>query len=243
MHGHAVRAVNRHAHAGHGGFESGVVHDAAAFVLHLHFLLGVAGLEERIDMRQHVERDLMRIDVLFHRLPRGDGVDLRTQLLDGLRARAADRLVACRKDALHAEFLMQRMQRHERDRRGAVRIRDDAFVLLHVRAIDLRDDQRHVRIHAKGARVIHHHRARLHRERRVLSRDVAACAEERHVHAGKGVVAQFLDDDFLAAKRQRLARRPRRGEQRELAHGKVSLLQRLDHFDPDSSGGTDNRDV
>ena len=38
------------------------MHDLASFVLHLHFFLGVTVLQKRIDMRQNVEGDRMRIN-------------------------------------------------------------------------------------------------------------------------------------------------------------------------------------
>ena len=36
------------------------MHDLARFVLHFHFLLGVAGFQEGIDVRQQIECDRMR---------------------------------------------------------------------------------------------------------------------------------------------------------------------------------------
>ena len=48
-------------HTGDGGAESGMVHDLAAFVLHLHFLFGVAGIEEAVHLRQDIEGDLIHL--------------------------------------------------------------------------------------------------------------------------------------------------------------------------------------
>ena len=61
--GDAVRTEDRDAHAGHGRTELVVVHDLATLVFHLHLFLRVAGVEKRIDLRDGVEGDLVRIDV------------------------------------------------------------------------------------------------------------------------------------------------------------------------------------
>ena len=45
-----------------------MMHDLAALVLHLHFFLGVTVRQERIDVRQDVESDLVRIDFSGGRL-------------------------------------------------------------------------------------------------------------------------------------------------------------------------------
>ena len=45
-HRDGMRAIDRHTHAGHARPEVRVMHDLAAFVFHLHFLLGVAGRQK-----------------------------------------------------------------------------------------------------------------------------------------------------------------------------------------------------
>ena len=67
------------------------MHDPAAFVLHFHLLLRVAAIEEAIDVRQDVERDLVRVNSPRGLLPGGKRLDLPAQFLDGLRARCRTR--------------------------------------------------------------------------------------------------------------------------------------------------------
>ena len=86
-------------------------------------------------MRQHVERDLVRINFLRHRLAGDDLATCRFNSSIALRARAGHGLVAGGKNPLHAERLVQRIQRHQRDRRRAIRIGDDAVVPLHSAAL------------------------------------------------------------------------------------------------------------
>ena len=116
------------------------MHDLAAFVLHLHLFLRVAGRQERINVRQHVESDLVRINLSRHRLLLDDLVHLALQFGDGLGARARYGLVAGGEDAFAGEGRVQRIERHQRDGGGAVRIGNDALVPFHVRGVNLGDD-------------------------------------------------------------------------------------------------------
>src|SRR5207237_10830374 len=69
-----MSAVNRYAYACDRSPELRQMHDFAAFILHLHFLFCVATIEKRIDVRQNIKRDRMRIN-------------LRRNLIDSLPAR------------------------------------------------------------------------------------------------------------------------------------------------------------
>ena len=63
-----MSAEDRDAHAGDGCAECGKVEDAAGFVLYFHFLFGVAGLCESIDLWDEVERDGVGEDVRWEGL-------------------------------------------------------------------------------------------------------------------------------------------------------------------------------
>ena len=65
-HRNGMGPIYRHPHAGHAGPKGGMVHDLAALVLHFHLLFRVARGQKRIDLRQHVERDLVRIHLAGH---------------------------------------------------------------------------------------------------------------------------------------------------------------------------------
>ena len=125
---------------------------------------------------------------------------------------------------------MQRVKRHQRDGRRAIRIRDDALVPLHVGGVDFGDHERTAVIHAKGAGIVHDDASCLRRDGREPLEMLAARAEQRDVHARERVRGQLLDGDVLPAKLQFLARGPRGGEQRQFAHREIAFFERLDHF-------------
>jgi VanZ family protein len=89
-------------------------------------------------------------------------------------------------------------------RAAAVRVRDDAFVALHIGSIDFRHHERRVRVLAEVGRVIHHHSARFHRMRGKITGNAAASAEERDVDALERVRSKLLDGDVLAFELQLL---------------------------------------
>ena len=114
---------------------------------------------------------------------------------------------------------------------------------LHILGVDLRHDQRDVLVLAEGAGIVHHHAAGLGRNGSEFLRDAAAGAEQRDVNALERILGQFRHGDVLALEFQFFADRTRGGEQGELAHGKISFFQGLDHLDADGASGTDNCDV
>ena len=87
--GFAVRAEHRHAHAGGRHLEVRVGEDLDRLVDHLLLFFGRSGGQEAVDVRQKVEGDLVRIELLFDRLAGGP--------LVRLRSRAAMPPVRCRR--------------------------------------------------------------------------------------------------------------------------------------------------
>ena len=59
----AVGVIDGHPHAGGADADLGVAEDLPGLVDHLHFLVGVAVIVEVFDVGQHVEGDLVRIDI------------------------------------------------------------------------------------------------------------------------------------------------------------------------------------
>src|SRR5688572_7974760 len=216
-----------------------MMHDLTAFVLHLHLFLRVTRRKEGIDVRQDVESNLVGIHFLRHGLSRDDFADLTFQFFDGLRACAGHSLIAGGKDPLHVERLMQRVESHQSDGGGAIRIGDDAAMLLHVARVNLGNDQRHRVIHAERAGIIHHHATRPGGNRAKLLRDAPTGAEERNVDARKAVLRQFRHRHVFALEFELLADRPGGREQGQLPNGKLAFLKGLDHFDADGSRRTD----
>jgi len=87
------------------------MHDAPAFVLHFHLFFRVTGVEECIDMREHIESDLRRVNFFGGQCARAvTSATCWRSSRDRLRAGAGDGLIAGRDDARDAESLMQRPQ-------------------------------------------------------------------------------------------------------------------------------------
>jgi hypothetical protein len=191
-------------------------------------------------VRQHIEGNLVRIDFLGDWLPLYGLVDLALQFFDRLGAGPRHRLVTRRENAGHPKSLVQRIQRHQRDGRRAVRVGDYPAVQFDIARIDFRDHQRHGVIHAESARIIHHHATGLDRDGSEFLRNAAAGAEQGDVDPFKCVFGEFLDRDGFTPERQSFAGRPRRRQQRQFTDRELTFLQGFDHLDADGSRRTDH---
>src|SRR5882724_3635752 len=76
---------------------------------------------------------------------------------------------------------MQRVECHEHHCCCAIWIRDHTAMEFHVLCVDLRNDERHMRIHSERGRLVDRNRICLARDRDKLSGNVAARAEESDV--------------------------------------------------------------
>ena len=129
--------------------------DLARLVAHLELLARVAVLLEGVDMREHVERDLVR-ELLGRRevLATPVGGELGVEFRRGGCPRAGHGLVGGRVHTLERGDGAHRVQ-HEGERGGgAVRDRDDALVPLDIGPVDLGHDERDVRLHAERGAVV-----------------------------------------------------------------------------------------
>ena len=116
------------------------MHDLAALVLHFHFFPRVASIEKGIDVGEDVEGNRVGINVR-HRLATAHGcLDLPLEFLDRTRTAAGDSLITGSKDAAQTERAVQRMERHQRDRGCAIRIRNHSTMPANVLGVDLWDD-------------------------------------------------------------------------------------------------------
>src|SRR5437868_14946223 len=104
-----MRTVNGNTHASNGGAKFGVMHNAAAFVLHFHFFFGVTTFEKCIDLREDIEGDRMRIDFRTRRTTFGSSADLLLQFGNRACAAARNCLIASGKNALLMENAMERI--------------------------------------------------------------------------------------------------------------------------------------
>ena len=76
---------------------------------------------------------------------------------------------------------MQRIECHEHHGCCAIRIRDDSAMEFHVLCVDLRNDERHMRIHSECRRLVDRNGICLARDWDIASGNVAARAEESDV--------------------------------------------------------------
>ena len=217
--------------------------DLAPLILHLHLLAGVALEGLAADLGNDVVRDLILEDLGLKVLALGKGLDLIVEFVDAALARAADGLVGRGDDRFDGAFLGEGIDGHKRDDRGAVGIRDDALVPLHVLGVDLGNDEGNIGVEAEGARVIDKHRSRLDDRGSETLGDVVLGRAKDDVEPFKGIVGGFDDGAFLPAERDLTARAScacdgTKGRDREIA-----LFENFDHFLTDGAGGAENTDI
>ena len=223
--GLAVRAEHRHAHAGGGDLEVGVGEDLDGLVDHLLLFLGGAGGQEAVDVRQHVEGDLVRVELLLDRLAGGPLARLRVERRDAALAAARHGLVGAHDDALDADRVVDGLERHDHLDGGAVGRGDDARVRRQVVGVDLGHDERHAGVHAEHARLVDDGGAGGDGLRHVLRAHGAAGGEEDEVDAVERAGAELLHLDLGPLERQPAAGRARAGQQAQLADGEAALLE------------------
>src|SRR5207248_6687025 len=135
---------------------------------------------------------------------------------------------------------VDRPQRHQRGDRRTVRNGDDALVLPDTARVDLRDHQRHVRVHAEGRGIVDHDRAGPNGRGRELPGGAATCREQRDVDALERLFGELLDHDPLTAEVDGLAGRAGAGQRLELADRKGAPVYGGDEFGADSAGHAGN---
>ncbi len=180
-HRHRVANHHRHPHAGRMAGQPGQAEDLPRLVPELQLLDRVAVLVEAHALRDHVERQRAREDLAgrqgvgaaaaAQQLAVADQLGgLLGQLVHATLPGTAGRLERRRGDGGQAEQVPQHRQ-HRCDRqRGAVGVGDDADRVLPDRlGVDVRVDQRHLRVHAPGAGVVDHHGAAFGGHRRPLA--------------------------------------------------------------------------
>src|SRR5690554_1596749 len=245
-----VAAQHRHPHRRRADADRVVVPHFAGFPHHFPLFFGVAVVVEDVHLRDDVEQNRVMPGLPGHGQPPGrQGLSglivlhLPQQLLHGRRARPRHRLVRRHDDALDAGLPVQRVQGHQHNDGGAVRVGNDTVVTQRGVRVDLRHHQRHVRIQAEGAGVVDDDRAGLHRRPHPLPADRAAGAEKGHVDAPEGLLGHGLHDHVSFAVADGFAGAARRGQKPQFSRGKVPLAQKLQQFGADGSRRAQDRDV
>ena len=108
--------------------------------------------------------------------------------------------------------------------------------------------ERHVRIHAKRARIIDHHGTRGNDGLAHLLRNACSARKQSDVHILKRFGGHLLHGEFTggnlpaSGKLDLLARRTRRSKRAHFGRGKIEVVQHLHEFLPDRPGCTRNGD-
>jgi hypothetical protein len=210
---------------------------------HLVLFLVVAVIGHLGVVREEVEGDLVREHRVGDFLALGILMHLVLELAHRRRACPRGGLVGGDHDLPDADCLMDRPHRGSQDRCRAVRIGDDALVALEVTGIHFRHDQRRIRIHAEGRRVVDHDRARGLRCRHEFTAACGARGEEGDVDALEGASLQQLDGHRLALEVQGFADRALRSEKLQFTDRKIPAFEHAQDLDPDGSGSTNDRNI
>ena len=207
----------------------------------LPLLTGIAVVHERVDLRQHVECDLVGVNRGNDLRPSHVRLDLPFELGDRLRAGAGDGLVGIDDHAPEANRVAKRGEHRRELHRRAVRVGDDAVMLGQVFWVDLADNEGHPVIHAPRRRVVDDHRAAPDRYRGHRPRLIRTSREQRDVDAVEGFGGRLGDRERSAADGQVRACRPRRRQRSDLAGWKAALEEDLEHRPADQPRGADHR--
>src|SRR4029453_2441987 len=147
-------------------------------------------------MRQKIERDRMWIKLRW----RSFRCHLALQFFNATCTTTGDGLETSREYAAHTKDAVQRIKRHQHDSRRAIGIRDYSAILPDVFGVDLRNHERHMRIHPKGRRFIDPNRVRLAGHRNIISGNVATRAEKGDVDFVELSITKFSHGDRFFAK-------------------------------------------
>ena len=167
------------------------------------------------------------------------------QLVHRLLARAGNGLIGRDHDALDRRSVVQRLQRDNKLRRGAIRVRDDVLLLEADDGVGvhLRHNQRHIQIHTPCARIIDDDAAGLADLRRPVFRHVAARRHQREIAFRKVERRKVLAFQRFVAKRDFHAGRAARGDGENLVHREFALVEDVQHFAAHIARGADDSDV
>ena len=176
VHRFAVSAKDRHPHRGARQPDGGVAENFFGFLMHLHFLPGVAVVHEHVAMRQAILVD----GVWIH--PRWiQACALSIQLVHGRLAGSCDALIRAHHAAFNSPLVVDRLEAHHQLHGGAVGVGQDQILRLHHFSVDFRHHQFVVVRHAPSAAVVHHGNPCGRELGRPFQTQHAAGGKQRHV--------------------------------------------------------------
>src|SRR5208283_2582028 len=119
---------NRHPNSSSGYFYRLVTHDLASLIDHFHLFLCVAVFKKFINMRQHVERYLVRIDITLNLSEVEQVCGLLEKFIHGLLPGSRDRLKGSHNHPLYFCRIVYRLQGDDHLDRRTVWVGYDAFM-------------------------------------------------------------------------------------------------------------------
>ena len=229
-----------HAHAGGGHLDRGIVEDLHGLVDHLHFFLGVVVLQEDVDVRQHVEGDAVRIDLVFGLAHVEQVAGLAFQFFQALLAGTGHGLIGGDHHAADAHGVMDGLEGHQHLDGGAVGVGDDALMAFQVFGVHFGDDQGAAVVHAPLGGVVHHHTAGMGGMGSEFFGSAAAGGEDGDVDTFEDIFLQFLHHQLVIAERHLGPGGTGRGESTHFRGRELAIVQGFQHFTAHGARGAHN---
>ena len=233
---------DRHAHAGCGHLNRRIK-DFLGLSDHFPLFLGRPIFHEHINMRNHVEGDLLRINAWGNFLTWNEhSLGLVPQLIHCIFACARHRLVGGHHNTLDPRAVMKRLQRHDHLGGGTIGVRDNVLlrIALNRLRVHLRDNQRHIRIIAIERGVIDHDTTLRCRKRCIGFCGFRPNSEKCDIPAFEIECIEILGLESLVTKTAFRAKRFTRGKHGDLVNGELTFVQNVEHFAAHIARGADN---
>ena len=115
-------------------------------------------------------------------------------------------------------------------------------MLRDIGAVNLGDNERHIRVHAESVAVVHHSSPRLNGCRKQCLGNGIVRRTQHDVATSKGLRRGLFNHHVFALKLHHLACAARARQQLNGAHGEIALLQACEHLRSHSTGCTQNGD-
>src|SRR4029077_12084493 len=122
-------------------------------------------------------------------------------------------------------------------------IRNDSAMESHVLCVDLRNDERHMRIHSECRRLVDRNGIRLACDRDMAAGNLAAGAEESDVDFPERSGIEFLYQDRVTAELNGFYDRTRRTNRTQTCEWKTSPFQYAQQFSAGGAGRAHDGDV
>ena len=214
------------------------MHDFASLVLHFHFLAGVALELFTANLGNQVEGNLVREHLGLIAFALQQRLHFAHQLHRAACAGTGNSLIGGGSHGADGADGIEGIDGCDGDNGGAVGVRDDAVMVLHILGVDFGNHQGYIFIQPEGGGVVNKDSTGLYDGGGETLGNVVFRCTQHDVHALKGIIAGFLDGHFLALEGYGLAGRAGRGQRNQLAHGKIPFGQNLHHFLSYRTGGT-----